>query len=142
MKLERIYTCRGKIPTNTTERITLFDGRFDTVYKVVKFEISAVDGTAAADAYGKLTTESLGTGARAWNWDDMREVAWASANQITTGIRELYSNIDPENLIVEDLYVTVEDNNDGDVNYMITLEKYTTSDSHGALAMVKNRAQG
>lgn len=136
------YTMRGSFPTNTENRITLFDGKFDTGWKIVKFECAAVDGTSAADAYAKLTTEALGTGARVWNWEDNREIAWASANQITTGVRETYSNVDPENLVVEDLFVTVEDNNDGSVNYMITMEKYEFSDWTGALAMVRNKAQG
>ena len=135
------YTCRGQVPTNTTERIKLFDGRFDTAYKVTRFEVSPGDGTAAADVYGKLMTEDLGTGARAWNWQDNREIAWASGNQITTGIKELFDTIDPDNLIVEDLFVVVEDNNDGAVNYMITMEKYDITDSQGALAMVRNRSQ-
>lgn len=142
MKKIAEYTMRGNIPTNTTHRLTLFDGRFDTGWVVTKFECGAVTGSSASDAYAKLTTEALGTGARVWNWDDSREIAWASANQITTGVRETYSNIDPDNLVIEDLFVTAEDNNDDPINYMITIEKYKFDDWRGALAMVRNKAQG
>ena len=49
--------------------------------------------------------------------------------------------IDPNNLIIEDLYVYARGNDVG-INYMITMEKYHFSEWRGALAMAVDAADG
>ena len=51
--------------------------------------------------------------------------------------------IDPENLVVEDLFIQgfSSDGSGQEINYMIEMEKYDFSESLGVLAMVRNRAQ-
>jgi 6-phosphogluconolactonase/glucosamine-6-phosphate isomerase/deaminase len=137
------YTVRGRAKNVTVERITLFDGSFGTGYRITKFVIAPVSGSAANDVYAKLMTDPVGTSPRQWDWADNREIAWASSNSVTTGVKEqLFSQIDQDNIIVEDLYFVAEDNNDDDINYYIELEKYEFTDWQGALAMVRNKSQG
>ena len=51
--------------------------------------------------------------------------------------------IDPDNLVVEDLYVYVRSATDDiPINYLVKLEKYEITDWQGALAMARDRAQG
>ena len=59
---------------------------------------------------------------------------WATNNNL----------VDRENLVVQDLFITVRtrDISDPFVNYYIEMEKYDMTDAQGALAMVRNRAQG
>ena len=87
------YTVRGQIPTSNgdTHRIILFDGRFDTAYKVVDFEISfmsrADSGSEIASA--KLLTvdgDSMVGDNRQWNWDVNTEIAWASCAHDANGL--------------------------------------------------------
>ena len=140
------YTVKGRLPKETTERITLFDGKFNTGYRVVKFEIAAQDVATAADAYAKLTTsENIQGDGDNWYWDDNVEIAWARwvmAGLGTNGTVDAF--IDPDNMIIEDLYIAsgTADPSPADVNYMITLEKYDITDWQGALAMVRNKSQG
>ena len=49
--------------------------------------------------------------------------------------------MDPENLIIEDLFIYAAINTTADVNinYLITMEKYEISDWQGALAMATER---
>ena len=142
------YTVKGRLDKLSSERITLFDGRFDTGFRIVKFEIAAKDVATGADAYAKLTTEEIDTSVAGdgdnWNWDSNLEIAWARwvmAGPGTNGAADSF--IDPDNMIVEDLYIYsgTADPNPADVNYMIHLEKYDITDWQGALAMVRNRSQ-
>jgi len=121
------YTCRGRVKRNTTQRITLFDGRFDTGYKVTSFQVLPEDPTVAAeDVTGVLATEP-GAATLEWNLGDQRQIAWAGNKSDSSSSTQM-SVIDPDNFIVEDFY-------------MITMEKYETTDWRGALALVRNSAQ-
>jgi hypothetical protein len=142
------YTCRGKLTEGTdfTERITLFDGRFDTAFRVTRLVIAGVraDDTSS-DCVAKLMTEEIGTNADFWDWDDNREIGWASTDHRTAdGVLESFSLVDPDNLIVEDLFITAQNRSasNPEVNYLITMEKYDISEWQGALSMVRNSSQG
>jgi hypothetical protein len=147
------YTARGTISGESTtpiwDKLQLFDGKFNTGYRVVEFVVSSVSSSSAQDVTGKIATEptavtTIGLG-NYWNWADNREIAWASTNNVTSSIREgSFSLCDPDNLVVEDLYVSVQNNagSTEDVNYFIRLEKYEFPEATGALAMVRNKSQG
>ena len=142
------YTTRGTILSdNSINRIVLFDGRFDTAYKVVEFVIAEhdVDQTSGDNFSAKLMTDDDAASGINWNWDNNEEIAWsrygADANNFTNP--NTFSLVDPDNLVVEDLYI-VADEGTGEskkCNYYIRMEKYDITDSQGALAMVRNRSQ-
>ena len=144
------YTCKGKITSAdigpSPKRIILFDGKFTTGYRIVGFDIapSDMDNESNNVYVGKLTTDSRGgVGAKDWDWDSNFEMAWATvgfdANNPGSGTATSW--IDPDNLIIEDLYLYTTSGGDLEMNYMITLEKYSFSDWRGALAMVRNSSQ-
>jgi hypothetical protein len=138
------YTVKGRLPIASSERITLFDGRFDTGYRVTKFVIAPVSNAGADDTYAKLatSTEVTNTSGHEWNWDSNLEIAWAK-NSSSAGGNDgsLEFFIDSDNMIVQDLYIFT-GTGSSDVNYMIHLEKYDITDWQGALAMVRNKSQG
>jgi hypothetical protein len=137
------YTCRGRLFHAITKRITLFDGRFDTGYKVVSFKLLTDDpSTAANDVFGVLATEEAAA-TDDWNLGDQRQIAWAGHENRQGGPAAQGGAVDPDNFVVEDLWVR---GNNGSgtnyyVNYIIVMEKYETTDWRGALAMVRNSAQ-
>ena len=136
------YTCRGRVKRNTTQRITLFDGRFDTGYKVTSFQVLPEDPTVAAeDVTGVLATEP-GAAILDWNLGDQRQIAW-SGNKSDSSSSTHMAVIDPDNFIVEDLFFFGDNpfSAGSRVNYLITMEKYETTDWRGALALVRNSAQ-
>jgi hypothetical protein len=141
------YTVRGQIPEGVanTRRIKLYDGRFDTAYKVIKMVIAGARADdSSSDAVAKLMTEDIGTSADFWNWNDKREIAWASTDHRTAdGVQNTFSEVDTDNLIVEDLFITAQNRSasNPDVNYMIFMEKYDITEWQGALAMVRNSSQ-
>ena len=141
------YIIRGKVDEGTanTKRLTLFDGRFDTAYKVTKLVIAGVraDDTSS-DCVAVLMTEDTGRNADFWDWSDNREIGWASTDHRTAdGVLESFSLVDPDNLIVEDLFITVANRSSSNptVNYYIEMQKFDISEFQGALSMVKNRSQ-
>jgi len=134
------YTCRGNVKDLTTQRITLFDGRFDTGYKVTSFQVLPENpDVATEDVVGVLATESAAAGLR-WNLGDQRQIAWAGNKNDGLSSTQM-AVIDPDNFIVEDLYFFGKNGATKSVNYLITMEKYETTDWRGALALVRNSSQ-
>ena len=135
------YTARGQIANQTTKRITLFDGRFDTGYKVVSFKVFPDEPyTAAADVVGVLATEEAAA-TDDWDLNDQRQIAWSSVDIRTGGFAAGGGDVDPDNFIVEDLFFIGTNDAGQDLNYFIKMEKYDTTDWMGALTMVRNSAQ-
>jgi hypothetical protein len=136
------YTCRGSVGDNLAERIILFDGRFDTAYRVVYFRIAGANpSSSSSDNFGVLATEESAA-VTTWDFNDQRQIAWTGAHTTTFGGGYAQDAIiDEDNLIVEDLYFYGNSSNSEDINYIIKLEKYSITDWQGALAMVRNSAQ-
>lgn len=140
------YTARGQMPEGEEIRIQLFDGRFDTAYKVVDFKICSSDvGSSGDNAVARLSTEAigimLGSGENMINFADNRQIAWTSINGATNSFENATPIIDPDNLIVQDLFMSGQHASTHPINYIIYLEKYDITDWQGALAMVRNRSQ-
>jgi len=139
------YTARGRVLPLTdgslpTKRITLFDGRFDTGYRVVNFQVLPGDPTAASeDVVGVLATEATAATVT-WDLSDQRQIAWAGNKNDASSSTQM-NVIDPDNFIIEDLYFQGSNADSESINYIITMEKYDTTDWMGALTMVRNSAQ-
>jgi hypothetical protein len=119
----------------------LFDGRFDTGYRVVKFLVlpdAARD--SSVDVIGVLATEEAAATSD-WDLSDQRQIAWASSRGGRSAPEDGLATVDPDNFIIEDLYFHGRNTSDQFINYIITMEKYDTTDWVGALAMVRNSAQ-
>ena len=139
------YTVRGRIGHNVEHRIKLFDGRFDTAYRIKKFYLYPNEGIGAGnDSYGVLYTESGAVSSGLdWDWSENEQIGWAGGvfGGGTTFSADGNGVVDPDNLIVEDLFVMANHGNSGETGYMIVMEKVNITDWQGALAMVRNRSQ-
>jgi hypothetical protein len=146
------YTVRGKLSETESvagaSRIQLFEGRFDTAFKVKEFYIwpSSVSAGTTGDLVGKLATESglNNDGAGFFNAADSREIAWAgtSTSEVDAWSGPINALVDPDNLIVQDLFVYVRGIlNAAPANYMVVMEKYDVGLTQGTYSMVRNSAQ-
>jgi hypothetical protein len=147
------YTARGICEEvgglAVPQQIPLFDGSFKTAYRVVDFKIWSSDygASSSPDVVGKLSKNDDGGTSTSdfMRADDDNQIAWAAsagAGDAGLGFGE-GPIIDPDNLIVEDLYVYGRAaNSDAVINYLVVMEKYEISDWQGALAMARDRAQG
>ena len=135
------YTTRGMTLNSVVTKINLFDGRFDTGYRVIRFVVLPNDtATAAGDVTGTLATEALAATAN-WDLGDQRQIAWSGQKMDAYVSTTNAGIVDPDNFIIEDLYFHGTSGTAGAVNYMITMEKYDTTEWMGALALVRNSGQ-
>ena len=127
-------------------RVNVFDGDYTTGYKLVEFHIFGGDAVHN-DCSGRVTTQpDLPSGDDDfWDAGDTRQIAWSAANGATDTISyETFSLVDPENLIMEEVYVGIRarDATNNRINYFLRFEKYELPPYRGSLAMVENRSQG
>tara|TARA_Y100001973_G_C5141280_1_gene303057 strand:- start:97 stop:522 length:426 start_codon:yes stop_codon:yes gene_type:complete len=134
------HVLKGKFdPDDGVIRITLFDGKFDTGYRVVKFE-HALSNPLVNEEY-KVVVGTSPNITNTFSWDKNIEIAWGYGgnNNTTSATFSNFAFVDPENLIIEDLYLVGNNLGTGLINYMITLEKYDLTDWEGAAAMAINK---
>jgi len=142
MKKIGIYTARGQVPHQVTTRINLFDGQFDTGYRVIGFKVAPSNVTGNVSCTGIVFTDDDGAGNDSFDWNDNVQIAWAGARgDFNDGLQAGYESVDEDNLVIEDLYVRCHGSDGADINYMITMEKYSITDWQGALAMVRSKSQ-
>lgn len=148
-------TLRGAVEcdSNTsgfTKRINFFDGDYKHGYRVTKFLVGVQTSAAGADVIGKLSTaEPADPGIAWWNWANTQEIAWAAFTMdatVTPGEGWSVGNnlVSRDNLVIEDLYVTVRtrDISHPYVYYYIELDKYELDPYQGTLSIVGNMSQG
>tara|TARA_Y100000114_G_scaffold128133_1_gene125071 strand:+ start:186 stop:617 length:432 start_codon:yes stop_codon:yes gene_type:complete len=135
------YTAKGNIAVSDTggesKKIQLFDGRFDTGYRVREFIVMTNDPMFNnLEFTAKLTTRENND--RKFNWQQNDQIAWAFGED-TVWLKGI---VDPENMVIEDLfiYAAINTTSDVNINYMIVMDKYEISDWQGALAMATERA--
>jgi hypothetical protein len=142
-KMKKIgeYTVRGRLIAQETAKIQLFDGRFDTAYRVIDVKIAPASMTSGEDAFCYVATkEGIGSvNGQTWDWSNNVEIGWAIQGSNSSNTFDQITIVDPDNMVVEDLYIT--NSNVGIANYMVKLEKYDISDWEGALTMIRNNAQ-
>ena len=148
------YTARGIITEDDTaagnpQRIPLFDGSFKTAYRVTEFYIwgATFSNSTQPDVMGKLSKNDDGVTSNVnfFRADDDNQIAWSGSNGGSDAyIQPTPFIVDPDNLVVEDLFVYARTAGTSDVaiNYLVIMEKYEITDWQGALAMARDRAQG
>ena len=134
-------TVRGQVLAGEVARISLFDGQFDTGYRIKSLTIAPKDILTDEEIVCRLLTTKQ-THATTWNWQSNTQVGWAAWNVPTNSRFGQFGIVNKEAIIVEDLYIDMSGDSGEEINYMIELEYIEFSDWKGALAMVQNRAQG
>lgn len=147
------FTARGSASEGETEtdgpvRIRLFDGSFETAFVVREFYVWAKNysNSTNPDILAKLSTSpnSSTTVVDFHDADDGREIAWGGMTGSTDSAAfNQNSIIDPENLVIEDLWFYVRGTNEDTsiANYLIVMDKYDITESLGAVSMAKDRAR-
>ena len=133
MKKIGTYTAKGKASHLKEERIILEDGRYDTGFVVTSFQIFPTDFTGGTPStttgIGRLATED-GLSLIRTNFIDASLNTFVAADAISGGFENVsYDSmtfIDPDNLIIEDLFITILNADDKDMNYII--ENWLTSE--------------
>jgi len=140
------YTIRGSLVDDTVKRLLLDDGKFNTGYVVESFLLYPErPNVANSEVYGCLATIP-GTATSDWNAGLNTQIGWSSTRTDGAfGVAAPFQALDPDNLIIQDLYLYANDGTGSAtavINYLIKLVKYEFPEARGALAMVRNNSQG
>jgi len=144
MKKVGSYTARGIITSNNVEQIHLFDGRFDTGYRITKFIMVITDpDNSGVDCFGILSTQE--TPGTTWDLGKGYQIGWASmyAAGSATGPQAFPFNlVDRDNLVIQDLFIYAETNAAAaQCNYYIEMDKYDITEARGALTMAADKQE-
>ena len=144
----RLRTLRGTVKEGETHRLVVDDGDLNHGYKVKRFIVSSrYPANSANGAFGTLHLDAVTD--PIWNWNDNRQIAWASLSITGIGANNAanapFSLVDPDHIVLRDLYLTCQvgqDTADGAlVNYFVELETVEITDHQAVLTLIKERSQ-
>jgi len=126
------------------KRIQLWDGDYTKAYIVREFKVafSSRLSTSVETVSAKLSLEDVGNN-REWFWGDDREIAWATAaaDANTVSVANNDTVIDPDHIVVEDLFIGAYSYTDTEeICYLIVLEAVDVSEFEGTLAIINQKA--
>ena len=137
-----IRTLRGQFEEDVPKRLILDDGQLNQGYIVRKFVVCGDPDSSANDCSAFLQT---GITNNKWNWGDNRQIAWASTNIASLqGMNAPFSVIDPEHIVLQDLFINgrfATAGIVGNINYLIELEPKTLTDDQAVMTLIKERSQ-
>jgi hypothetical protein len=135
----RTRSLRGKLTDTNVKQLIVDDGRLNHGYKVTSFQVW-VTGSSADGVYAVLGKEyDMGAGGDA---GDARQIAWAGNAFDTGGTPNAtsFSVIDPDHVVVQDLYIQRINPSD-ECNYLIVLETKDLTNDESILQLIKERSQ-
>ena len=94
MKLIDTYTARGIIDRdNGVKRLSLFDGRFDTAYRIVSVKCAVSDLSSANEAYLVVSTEATGRDADNWDWGLTSKLVGHTSRRVLVRMKVLHFTV-------------------------------------------------
>lgn len=112
----------------------MFNGSFTKNFKVIDVQIFQQTIVNNDSTLILHFDDNLKAGMDA---NDGRQFGWASIDALAQD----WSYVDPDHVIVNDLFISAQGVNPGVLNYVIKLERITTSLNEAILDEVKNKQQ-
>ena len=131
-----VHTLRGQLtlPMTAARRAALFNGSWTRNFKVIDVQIFP---SAAVNNDTLLVLHFDDNVKTSLDASDNAQFGWAT----TDGLAQDWSYVDPDHIIVNDLFISALGANPGQVNYVIKLEQTSTTMSQTILDEVKNKLQ-
>ena len=137
MRTHRVL--RGRLEDNESRRLIVDDGNFKDGWRVVNFTVAS-NAVSSNEVNAKLALKEVP--ATGWDWENSMEIAWASSRGTSEANWGGFPNaIDPNNVVVMDLWIYGASSAGGDINYMIEIERVVLDDNQSVLALIQERAQ-
>ena len=137
----KIRTLRGQCNHDEVKHLIIDDGNFNHAFKVLEFKVLSIDPrTGNQDAWGTLATNE--NGASLWDLSDSRQIGWAGQTIASSDSPEpTMALIDPDHIVVRDLYVYGQDAVGQGFQYFIRLESVLIDDDNAIIALIKESSQ-
>jgi len=134
-------TLRGLLPSGEIRELVVDDGNLNHGYRVLEFHVWSTSLTGSRDVQAVLGLDADVD--QYFNAADNRQIAWAS-QQNNIGSQEGIGNfslIDPDHIVLRDLYIVNFGPAGNDANYLIVLEPRGLTDDEAVLQLIKERSQ-
>lgn len=140
----RTHSLRGRVEYGTPKRLILDDGRFTRGHRVVSLHTfpPSISGGVAEEADVTLALQY--DAAAGWDAADNRQIGWAGFRNGTTASTETlneWSLIDPDHVVVRDLWIINNNSVSNGTNYLVILEEKPISEDEAVLQLIKERSQ-
>jgi hypothetical protein len=135
----KVHTLRGRLAGNEIRRLVIDDGRLTHAMRVVSMEVFPVSVGSGNDIQITLSLnrdfsvvfDAANNGQIGWgSW-------WSDASA-----KHDWSYIDPNHLVVRELYISNSSAAGAQANYVIKLEAMDISDDESILQLIKENQQG
>ena len=140
MKATRTRTLRGQLEVTAggtaKAQLIVDDGLLNRGYKVTGFFVWENSGSPTQ--FNAVLSMSPSLAADDMDASNNNQIAWAW--QATSGGWKEYI-LDPDHVIVRDLFVTVKDASNDFYNYMIVVEEYAITDDEAIINIIKEGSQ-
>lgn len=136
----RTRTLRGQLNDTNVHQLVVDDGRLSHGYVIKEFYVWPT-GTSGDGVFGVLGTQyDMLPYADA---GDNRQIGWAGNTWSTTGTPTTgnWNVIDPDHVVIQDLYICGTTANNDPTNYLVVLEPLTMTESQTILQLIKERSQ-
>ena len=132
------HTLRGRVDPNATKRLILNDGRLNHGMVVKEFYVWTISQASGDDVDCILSLSGTVTGEM--DASDNRQIGWARETTSATSRIMSTSIIDPDHVVVQDLWISNIGTN-GAANYLVILEAKELNDNESVLQLIKERSQ-
>jgi hypothetical protein len=131
---------RGNLQNQGRVQLVVDDGQFNHGYRITRFDCWPENDNAGVEGVLSLDANSAVRG----DASDNGQIAWVIGGQgstsgSTTWFSGYVSVIDPDHIVIRDLYVY--NNASTPMNYLVVMEKMTVDDNSAVLALIKERSQ-
>jgi hypothetical protein len=120
-----------------TKRLILDDGMLTSGHRITEFHVWAVS-QASGDDPGCILGLQANMGGD-FDASDNRQIGWASQTTTATTREMKFSLIDPDHIIIRDLFIQ---NISNDLaNYLVVIEPVSLNNDQAVLQLIKERSQ-
>ena len=140
----RTHTMRGRVEYNSPKRLILDDGMFTRAHRVVAVHTWPSSITSGVSEEADVTLSLDYDPSPNWDASDNRQIGWAGFRNGATASTETlnaWSLIDPDHIVVRDLYIINNNSLSTATNYMVVLQEVAIDENEAVLALIKERSQ-
>jgi len=135
----KTHTLRGRLNGNEIRRLVIDDGRLTHALRVVSVHVFPISVSSGNDIQISLSlNRDFST---FWDASNGAQIGWASWWNDASAKHD-WTYVDPNHLVIRDLYISNNSAAAAEANYVIKLEALTISDDESILQLIKENQQG
>lgn len=135
----KLRTLRGQVNAGEIKQLIQADGNLNVGFKVLEFFVWPQQSTISSQWHAVLGLDG-DTPATLMLGGDNRQIGWAG-NGNEFYLFDGKGVLDPDHLVMEDLYLTNTSTPNIPLNYLIMIQPMRVSDDTAVMSLIKSRSQ-